>query len=132
MWRSSGRGCTVMPWAPNFSQSAATLSRSGTLPPRAFRRVATLLMFTLNFVIVSKYKNLSFALYMKVEKHLLNDLKPLYQDEKVGDILDIMEELKFSHLPVVDEERLYLGMICEDDLLEVSEEAEPISKHFGC
>lgn len=67
---------------------------------------------------------------MKVEKHLLNDLKPLYQDEKVGDILDIMEELKFSHLPVVDEERLYLGMICEDDLLEVSEETDPISKHF--
>ncbi len=67
---------------------------------------------------------------MKVEKHLLNDVKPLHPADEVGVILDTMEELKFSHLPVVDEEKLYLGLICEDDLLEVSEEADPLSKHF--
>ncbi|WP_417589426.1 CBS domain-containing protein [Owenweeksia hongkongensis] len=69
-------------------------------------------------------------MYMKVEKHLLNDLKPLNQSEKVVDILDAMEELKFSHLPVVDDERLYLGVICEDDLLEVSNEDETLAKHL--
>ena len=69
-------------------------------------------------------------MYMKVEKHLLNDLKPLNQKEKVVDILDAMEELKFSHLPVVDDERLYLGVICEDDLLEVSSDDDALSKHL--
>ena len=69
-------------------------------------------------------------MYMKVEKHLLNDLKPLNQNEKVVDVLDTMEELKFSHLPVVDDERLYLGVICEDDLLEVSNEDDTLVKHL--
>lgn len=69
-------------------------------------------------------------MYMKVEKHLLNDLKPLNQNEKVVDILDAMEELKFTHLPVVDDERLYLGVICEDDLLEVSNEEDVLTKHL--
>lgn len=69
-------------------------------------------------------------MYMKVEKHLLNDVKPLNQKEKVVDILDAMEELKFSHLPVVDDERLYLGVICEDDLLEVSNEEDSLTKHL--
>ena len=67
---------------------------------------------------------------MKVEKHLLNDLKPLNQSEKVVDILDTMEELKFSHLPVVDDDRLYLGVICEDDLLEVADEDQALSKNL--
>lgn len=66
---------------------------------------------------------------MKVEKHLLNDLQPLRQSEKVVDILDTMEELKFSHLPVVDDDRLYLGVVCEDDLLEVGNEEDSLSKH---
>lgn len=69
-------------------------------------------------------------MYMKVEKHLLNDLKPLNHKEKVVDILDAMEELKFSHLPVIDDERLYLGIICEDDLLEVINEDDELSKHM--
>lgn len=66
---------------------------------------------------------------MKVEKHLLNDLQPLRQSEKVVDILDTMEELKFTHLPVVDDDRLYLGVVCEDDLLEVGNEEDSLSKH---
>src|SRR5574344_1074451 len=45
-----------MPCAPKDSQSKATLSTSGLFPPRALRIVATLLMFTLNFVIL--YNNL--------------------------------------------------------------------------
>lgn len=66
---------------------------------------------------------------MKVDNHLLNDLKPLADTDQVGVILDTMEELKFSHLPVVDQERIYLGVVCEDDLLEVSEESDTLGKH---
>lgn len=66
---------------------------------------------------------------MKVEKHLLNDLKALKSSQKIVDILDVMEELKFSHLPVVDDEKNYLGVVCEDDLLEVNEE-EALKNHL--
>ena len=66
---------------------------------------------------------------MKVDNHLLNDLKPLADTDQVGEILDAMEELKFSHLPVVDQDRIYLGVVCEDDLLEVSEESDVLGKH---
>ncbi len=66
---------------------------------------------------------------MNVGKHLLNDIKPLKPLEKVKDVLDLMEELKFSHLPVVDDERKYLGLICEDDLLEVENEDSPLGQY---
>lgn len=67
---------------------------------------------------------------MRVSRHLLNDLKPLTGNETIGEILDIMEELKYAHLPVVDNEKLYLGVLCEDDLLEVSEENQRLSDHM--
>ena len=51
MCLSSGLGCTVMPSAPNLSQSTAAFSTSGIFPPRALRIVAILLMFTLSLVI---------------------------------------------------------------------------------
>lgn len=44
-----------MPSAPNFSQSAATASTSGTLPPRALRSVAILFMFMLSLVMICNY-----------------------------------------------------------------------------
>lgn len=62
---------------------------------------------------------------------MVNDIKPLLNSEKVGDILDIMEELKYTHLPVVDQDRNYLGLLCEDDLLELDEE-DRIQKHQRC
>src|SRR5690606_5820014 len=51
MWRSSGLGWTVMPWAPKDSMSRVEAIRSGTLPPLELRRVANLLMLTLKDVI---------------------------------------------------------------------------------
>src|SRR5579871_1097660 len=51
--RSSGRGCTVIPWAPRSSIKRAILIRSGLLPPRAFLMVAILLILTLSLVIDS-------------------------------------------------------------------------------
>ncbi len=65
---------------------------------------------------------------MRIENHLLNDIKPLKPEDVVGEVLDVMEELKYSHLPVVDEERLFLGLVCEDDLLEFEEDSK-LSRH---
>ena len=47
---SSGLGWTVIPSAPNFSQSVAAFSTSGMFPPLEFLRVAILFMLTLSFV----------------------------------------------------------------------------------
>lgn len=66
---------------------------------------------------------------MKVENHLLNDIKPLRLSDSIESILDVMEELKFSHLPVVDDEKSYLGTISEDDLLEVERETDLLEQH---
>src|SRR5690606_33144921 len=51
MWRASGRGCTVMPWAPASRQARAARTTSGALPPRELRSTATLLTLTLRTVI---------------------------------------------------------------------------------
>ncbi len=69
---------------------------------------------------------------MKVKDSILNDIKPLSLSDDIAEVLDTMEELKFSHLPVVDEERLYLGVVCEDDLLEADGSGQALSqnKHF--
>jgi hypothetical protein len=48
---SSGLGCTVIPSAPNLSQSIAALATFGMLPPLAFLIVAILFMLTLSLVI---------------------------------------------------------------------------------
>ena len=49
---SSGRGWTVIPSAPKSWQFMAAFNTFGTFPPRAFLRVAILLILTLNFVII--------------------------------------------------------------------------------
>ncbi len=71
-----------------------------------------------------------FALNMRVGDHILNDYKPLSTSEKVGDVLSAMEELKSSHLPVLEEGK-YLGLISEDDLLDIENEEDQIEQHLN-
>lgn len=66
---------------------------------------------------------------MKVEEHLLNDIKPLDTNAVVGATLDLMEELKFCHLPVLHKGK-YVGLIGEDDLLDIQDEADVLEKHL--
>src|SRR5690349_22639127 len=51
MWRASGRGWTVMPWAPASRQARAARTTSGASPPRELRSTATLLTLTLSTAI---------------------------------------------------------------------------------
>src|SRR5947199_10763638 len=46
IWRSSARGCTVMPREPAAMIVSTAASTLGTSPPLEFRSVATLLTFT--------------------------------------------------------------------------------------
>jgi acetoin utilization protein AcuB len=66
---------------------------------------------------------------MKVKDNILNDIVPIKMVDNVSSILSKMEELKFVHLPVTDEEQTFLGLINEDDLLEAENDSDPLSKH---
>lgn len=65
---------------------------------------------------------------MRVGDHILNDYKPLAPDELVQDVLAAMEELKCSHLPVLEEGQ-YLGLISEDDLMDIENTDQSIGLH---
>lgn len=67
---------------------------------------------------------------MKVSAQMLNDIKPFALSETVSSLLDVMEELKYSHLPLVDGERNYVGLISADDLLEIEEQEEEVARHM--
>jgi hypothetical protein len=54
MWRSSARGCTVMPRLPAPTMTRTASITDGTDPPREFRRVATLLTLTLSLAGMSQ------------------------------------------------------------------------------
>ena len=66
---------------------------------------------------------------MKVEEHILNDIKALDIQAVVGATLSLMEELKFCHLPVLHEGK-YVGLISEDELLDVQNEEDKLEKHL--
>ncbi|MCR9154299.1 MAG: CBS domain-containing protein [Bacteroidetes bacterium] len=70
-----------------------------------------------------------FALYMRVGDHILNDFKPLGIDEELAAVLQAMEELKCSHLPVLDNGK-YLGLISEDDLMDIEDTEDRIEEHL--
>src|SRR5678816_3499514 len=53
MCRASGRGCTVMPWAPASRHVLAACTTSGSDPPRELRSTAILLTLTLSAVAIS-------------------------------------------------------------------------------
>ncbi len=65
---------------------------------------------------------------MKVSAHMLNDIKPFTLSETVESLLDVMQELKYTHLPLVDDKRRYVGLVCEDDLLEIGSGNQEIGR----
>jgi acetoin utilization protein AcuB len=66
---------------------------------------------------------------MRVDEHILNDFNALDITERVADLLLSMEELKISHLPIMHEGQ-YLGLISEDDLLDVENTDDNLEKHL--
>lgn len=64
---------------------------------------------------------------MNVGKHISKDIKPLVLEGQIDDALGLMEEMKLSHLPVVDENGQYLGILDEESLLEAQLDGTKIS-----
>ena len=66
---------------------------------------------------------------MQIISHISNDLKPLGTEATVADILDMMEELKYCHLPVLHEGK-YVGLVGEDDLMDVQNQEDKLERHL--
>jgi acetoin utilization protein AcuB len=66
---------------------------------------------------------------MRVDKHILNDFSALGITERVADLLSNMGELKISHMPIIHEGQ-YLGLISEEDLLDVENTDDNLEKHL--
>ncbi len=64
---------------------------------------------------------------MMAEELIQNDITPLTRNDSVLKALDLMEEYKIMHLPVVEKGE-YLGIISEEDLLEATDIDMPVSK----
>ena len=74
MWRSSARGCMVIPFAPKDSILLTISMISGLLAPLAFRNVAILFTFTLNRVFIKVVFN-NFVKKMELKNTIDNQIK---------------------------------------------------------
>lgn len=52
---------------------------------------------------------------MKLSDFIFNDVKPLNSKSKVGDMQRLFNQLTFSHIPVQDDNKNYLGSFSETD-----------------
>lgn len=97
---------------------------SGTRPPRAFRRVAILLMLTLNFVTPQIIYTFTKVNYSIVKTHILIasliniNIPPLHPTDTVAKALSWMDQFKVSHLPLVDQSGKLIGNISEAELID--------------
>ena len=69
---------------------------------------------------------------MLVNELISNDMEPLRCSDAFSKAAELMAEFKVSHIPIVENDR-YLGLISEEDLLELSDlECNPKSKNKPC
>ncbi len=64
-----------------------------------------------------------------IARELINNLvKPLRTSDTAEFALSMMNDLKVSHLPIVNEDKL-LGVISEEDIYEINEPGEQVGNH---
>ena len=51
---------------------------------------------------------------MQLQQYIINDIKPLNVEDKIGDLQLLFNQLTYSHIPIV-KESIYLGCIPETD-----------------
>jgi len=52
---------------------------------------------------------------MKLSELIINDIKPLLLESKIGDLQLLFNQLTFCHIPVQDQNGSYLGCFSEAD-----------------
>lgn len=72
-----------------------------------------------------------FVVFMTIEELHIEPIAPLHGSDTVIKGLDQMEELKISHLPLIDDNGKYLGLLSEDALLAANDERDPVSAVYN-
>lgn len=52
---------------------------------------------------------------MNLSNYIINDIKPLAITDRVGDMQQLFNQLTYSHIPIKNEEGVYLGCVSETD-----------------
>lgn len=52
---------------------------------------------------------------MKLSQYIINDIKPLNSKSKIRDLQLLFSQLTFSHIPIQDDQKRYLGSFSETD-----------------
>lgn len=52
---------------------------------------------------------------MKLSDFIVNDIKPLYSNSKISDLQQLFNQLTYSHIPILDENNIYIGSFPETD-----------------
>lgn len=53
---------------------------------------------------------------MNLSEFILNDIKPLHLTDKISDVQMMFNQLTFSHIPVLNEDSIYVGCTSEADV----------------
>src|ERR1035437_9618623 len=136
-----------MPSAPKSWQFIAAVNTFGIFPPRAFLRVAILLILTLNFVIIINIRIIRIVIVMQnyynwffftilvenksgmVAKDLISEVIPSLKTSDLGQTaLNWMEIFRVSHLPIVNNQD-FLGLISDTEIYDMNQPEEPIGNH---
>lgn len=52
---------------------------------------------------------------MKLSQFIINDIKPLNSNSSISDLQSLFSQLTFSHIPIQDDQKTYLGSFSEND-----------------
>ncbi|PWK20930.1 CBS domain-containing protein [Xanthomarina spongicola] len=52
---------------------------------------------------------------MNLSEFIINDIKPLDREDKIGDIQLLFNQLTYSHIPIKNKDGIYLGCMSETD-----------------
>jgi len=52
---------------------------------------------------------------MKLSEFIINDVKPLNSKSKISDLQQLFSQLTYSHIPIQDDDGIYLGSFSETD-----------------
>ena len=65
---------------------------------------------------------------MKLSEYIINDIKPLNLNSKISDLQLLFNQLTFSHIPIEDENKTYIGSFSETDA-HCFEKDKPLSEY---
>ena len=52
---------------------------------------------------------------MRLSEFIINDIKPLNSKSKISDLQQLFNQLTYSHMPIQDDNNIYLGCFSETD-----------------